>query len=274
MNRIQKRRWLKLPWWTALCAAILFPFLCSAATDLHLPVLKTRTGTLTNVTVLNKTATDIYFSHSRGIGNVKISDIDDDDALHALGLKVEAKAKDQSSSTNSPAMNVLSTAKVALSSARERLQSFPAAAPVLAKLESLFSVPPPKKTLQIAGAALLVVYLFFCFCLKSICRKAGTDPGALIWIPAFQTIPAFRAARMSGWWFIPSLVPVLNLFAGLLWSFKIVQARGKSVLVSLALLLPAVNLLAFLYLAFSSAAESTVSQRPKVGRASAALAEA
>jgi hypothetical protein len=50
-------------------------------------------------------------------------------------------------------------------------------------------------------------------------------------------------------------IPLLNLVAVILWSFKIVQARGKSVLVAIALLLPLLNLFAILYLAFSGASE-------------------
>jgi len=249
-----------------LLAAFLIPFSSAAVADLQLLVLKTKTGTFTNVTVMNRSATDIYISHSQGIGNVKISTIEDDDVLRALGLKVEPRAAERSSSTNSPGM-------IALSDAKAKLRSIPAAAPLLAKLESLISVPPPPKILAYAGATLFVIYLFFCFCLKLICRKAGSDPGPLVWLPVFQMIPTFRAAGMSGWWFVAGLIPVLNLLAGLLWCFKIVQARGKGVLVTIALLLPITNLLAFLYLAFSSAVEME-EELPKISTRLTPLGEA
>jgi len=44
--------------------------------------------------------------------------------------------------------------------------------------------------------------------------------------------------------------------AFLVWSVKIAKARAKSAWVAFFLLLPVTNLLAFLYLAFSSAAPS------------------
>jgi hypothetical protein len=42
----------------------------------------------------------------------------------------------------------------------------------------------------------------------------------------------------------------------IVWNFRIVDARGKSVWVAIALLLPGVSLIAFLYLAFSSGLEA------------------
>jgi hypothetical protein len=52
------------------------------------------------------------------------------------------------------------------------------------------------------------------------------------------------------------LIPLVNIIAQILWCVKIVQARGKSVWVTILLILPVTNLFAFLYLAFSSAGES------------------
>jgi len=57
---------------------------------------------------------------------------------------------------------------------------------------------------------------------------------------------------MSGWWFVLFLVPFGNLVAQIVWSVKIVQARGKGILCMISLLLPVTNLFAFMYLAFSS----------------------
>ena len=61
-----------------------------------------------------------------------------------------------------------------------------------------------------------------------------------------------RAAGMSGWWFLAYFVPLLNLVPLILWPLKIAKARGKSVWVGVLLLLPVINLFAFLYLAFSN----------------------
>jgi thiol-disulfide isomerase/thioredoxin len=48
------------------------------ADDVKLPVLKAGSETYSNVTVTSATATDIYFTHSRGIGNAKLKTLDPD----------------------------------------------------------------------------------------------------------------------------------------------------------------------------------------------------
>lgn len=47
----------------------------SSAADIKLPVLKTDSETFSNVTVTSSTATDIYFIHSRGLGNAKLKSL-------------------------------------------------------------------------------------------------------------------------------------------------------------------------------------------------------
>ena len=46
--------------------------------DVKLPVLRAGGEVYTNVTVLGKSATDIYFTHERGMGNVKLKDLTPD----------------------------------------------------------------------------------------------------------------------------------------------------------------------------------------------------
>ncbi len=102
-------------------------------------------------------------------------------------------------------------------------------------------------------AGFLFVYLFLCLCFSQICAKTGKPGGVLVWLPMFQLIPLLRAAGMSGWWLLAHFVPVLNLIAQIIWSFKIAEARGKNTFVGFLLLLPIFNLFALIYLAFSGA---------------------
>jgi hypothetical protein len=102
-----------------------------------------------------------------------------------------------------------------------------------------------------AACGLAFLYLFVSYCGRLICQKAGKPATALIWIPVAQLIPLLRAANMSPAWLLAFFVPVLNVVAQILWSFKIAKARGKSGLVGLFLVLPVTNLFAFLYLALS-----------------------
>ena len=217
----------------------------ASAADLHLAMLQTKTGTYTNVTVTGKSATDLYITHSFGMGNVKISTIEDDEALRALGFKVKTPNADGPF----PAFSGLNS----ISSSKFKSQFLHATQPYLDRFPALKAFRPEPKILGLAAGVAVAFYLAFCYCLKLICLKAGHAPGALIWFPLLQTIPMFRAARMSAGWLLACLIPGLNLVAQILWSFKIVKARGKSVWVAIALLFPVTALFAFLYLAFSRA---------------------
>jgi hypothetical protein len=109
-------------------------------------------------------------------------------------------------------------------------------------------------------------YLLFCFCSQLICKKAGYEPGFVVWVPVLQLIPLFRAANMSPAWLLACLLPVLNIVAHIVWSVKISRARGKSMFTALLLVLPVTSPLAFLYLAFSRAAPKK-SEKKQVCRA-------
>ena len=112
--------------------------------------------------------------------------------------------------------------------------------------------------------ALFLVYLFFCYCCRLICRKVGQKSVALLWLPLFKHIPLLRAAGINPAWFLAILLPPVYLIVYIVWCFKIARARGKSAFVGLLLLLPVLNVLAFLYLALAdklSAAESAALSR-------------
>jgi hypothetical protein len=130
------------------------------------------------------------------------------------------------------------------------------------KLPSLAQID--RRMLMIGAGILLFVYLFFCYCCKLICEKAGGEPGVLVWLPLVQIFPMLRAARMPAMWFVGLLVPILNLVVSVLWCFKIAKARGKGVWVGIFLLLPVTNLLAFLYLAFSNGTAAKADKRVEI----------
>jgi hypothetical protein len=118
------------------------------------------------------------------------------------------------------------------------------------------SRPPPIQeinpvALMVIGVVGFVFYLFFCYCYMLICKKAGDEPGIMIWIPILQVFPLFRAAGMSGWYVLGMLLPFINIIISIMWCFKIVSARGKSPVWAVLMILPFTNLIALLYLAFS-----------------------
>jgi hypothetical protein len=148
-----------------------------------------------------------------------------------------------------------------------------------------------KKLSYAVGTVFFAFYLFFCYCCKLICEKAGYKPGAAVWLPVFQWYSLMKAAGMSGWWFLvflspaftplvagsvlqsvgPDLAWVLLVPSGLsclgmvIWCFMICRARDVSVLLGVCLLLPLLNLLAFLYLAFGPAAVKPIERPSRSG---------
>lgn len=258
-----------------------------AQAELTLPTLRTRQVTYTNVVVTGKTESDIYIRHERGIGNVKLDDIEDDEALVALGLKAPpVKVEVVTNTVDGVVTLTTNEPPPAAETATARYQQ-----QIREKWEQLQRYRPTLELTSglLALGVLLVFHLFFSFCLKLICVKAGYQPGFAVWLPVLQVIPALRAAGMSLLWLLPTalwlvgmfslpllskfnspalagvvlsvvlvwlvVTLVLNWLAQIIWCFKITSARGKSILVAVMLLLPVLNVFAFLYLAFSSRAE-------------------
>jgi thiol-disulfide isomerase/thioredoxin len=66
----------------AVAGIFLVVTLSAAGADDTLPVLKVGSEVYSNVTVTSVTATDIYFSHARGMGNAKLKNLDPDLQKH------------------------------------------------------------------------------------------------------------------------------------------------------------------------------------------------
>jgi cytochrome c biogenesis protein CcmG/thiol:disulfide interchange protein DsbE len=60
-----------IKWYVALGSILLLTF-CAPAATLKLPSLTAGSTTYSNVTVIGANATDLYFTHDQGIGNVKL----------------------------------------------------------------------------------------------------------------------------------------------------------------------------------------------------------
>jgi hypothetical protein len=240
----------RLVWW-ALAAALLRPGLAAASTEQTFPVLQIGTVSYTNVTVTTKSPTYIFILHSSGMTNIKVKDLtpelrvqlgyDEAPKPSAASANASAWAKQTLSKMDGPQLQQMG--KQLRETWRKRL---------LAPL-----MKPGLIRSWVAQAALVLavfLYFFYCHCCKLICEKTGLQPGPLIWVPLLQWIPLIRAANMSDWWLLAFLVPPINLVAVVRWSVKIAKARGKSAGVGLLLLVPFINILAFLYLAFSNGA--------------------
>lgn len=213
----------------------------SAVADERFESLTIGSTTYSNVTVLNKTRTDMFISHASGMANIKVRDMDTD-TLVKLGYISPEEAQPK---TLFKADQVL-----------EKLDSNPQVKEVHEMIEvqaqPFLEAVSEIKDVYIQGfvAALGFVYLSWCFCLRVICKKTGHRPSALIWLPILKQFPMLKAAGMSRWWF---LLNFIGLFAirQIVWCFKIVKVLGKNSFVGFLLILPVTNILAFFYLVLS-----------------------
>jgi hypothetical protein len=234
----------------ALAALLLRVSAAAADAEQRLDTLQIGTVTYSNVTVTTKTKEYVFILHSSGMKNLKISQLTPEER-ELLGL-TPPKPKPSTNAATVWARQSLAKVEVpaqlkAMESQIQERLGINGKSPA-EQLRLLLNL----KVIGIVCGILLFCHLFFSYCCMLICRKAGSEPGFLVWLPVLQMFPMLRAAAMSGWWFLANFVPVLNIIGQVLWIFKIVQARGKSVWVAIMMLLPVTNLFAFLYLAFSN----------------------
>lgn len=216
----------------------------NAALEETFDVLQIGTHTYKNVTVTTKAKDYIFILHSAGMANIKVKDLPPELATQ-LGYVQKPNAETK------PALAWLKNTTSTLEN--QQLPQLEERVPALGAVHSAVLAMVSPRRLPVVLAVVVLLYLFFCYCCSAICQKAGHPPGVLVWVPVLQMVPLLRAAQMSGVWLLAFLVPVLNLVAHVIWSFKIVKARAKSPVFGLLLLLPVTNLFAFLYLAFSAA---------------------
>ena len=215
------------------------PWTSLAEVEHHFSVLQIGTQAYSNVTVTTCAKDYVFVHHSKGMTNIKVAELPPE-IRETLGYASQ-KPKNNTNAWTSQALTKLQSPQV---------KDLAALLPVTAEPGQGITLDP--KWLWGLGVFMLLFYFFWSYCAMLICKKVGNPGSPLIWVPVLQLIPLLRAAKMSGWWFVLFLVPFGNLVAQIVWSVKIVQARGKGILCMISLLLPVTNLFAFMYLAFSS----------------------
>lgn len=216
----------------------------SATGEIEVPLIKTTTADYQNVRVFKRTATHLSFAHENGTAVIKLSDID---AESLASLERALAGLPEPTETSAPATPTATKEQPQAGGAAGWLKSFSGQFKATTLPEGI-----TMKMVWYGLGVLGFLYLAYCYCCSLICAKAGRAGGFLVWVPVLQMIPMFRAAGMSGWWFLAMFVPLLNLVGQVLWCVKITQARGKGFFTAVMLILPVTNLLAFLYLAFSN----------------------
>jgi hypothetical protein len=215
------------------------------------------TNSFTNVTVLNKTRTDVFISHSKGMVSLKVKDLDTPAQLK-LGYQIE-----QPKPTKTEAIK---QTMAGITEMKEDPRVQAAEAEVFTRFAEALEQFDPRIFYGFI-AAIILSYLSFSSLCRSICLKVATPPKDLIplvWLPLLKQLPMLKAAGMSPAWMLTNLVPGLFLITYVVWSFKITQARGKHVAAAVFLLLPVTNLFAFLYLAMSGGAAEPAGDRRNI----------
>jgi len=230
-------------------------------TEQTFPVLQTKTGSYTNVTVTKKTKDWIFILHAAGVCNVKASDLPTE-ARIALGYEAAPQtagaekdggvttAETSAAAAKVPAFNLAEFKQFAADWRLHRKEKE-------TELKAYVTVHG-----MVVGAIFgiwLALHLLCSGIFWMVCRKTHNAPGPLVWVPILQLIPLLRAANMPRVWFFAFFVPGINIIALIVFSIKIVKSRGKGFWVSILLILPATSWLAMLYLAFSSSAPVEIS---------------
>jgi hypothetical protein len=231
-----------------LCAGFCRQAAAGAANEERYDTLQIGTRVYTNVTVTTKAKNYIFFMHATGMLNVKLSDLSPD-LLHQLGYKTPEEVERDSRTTNVLAVAVAklpSVGRTEMKNIRESLLSHLSAA----QKQTLLS---PRMVQPLLLTA-LGFYLLCCFCGMQICKKTGVKEGGLVWIPIIQLFPLLKAAGMSKAWFIAFLVPVINLFALVVWAIRVAEARRLAGWVAILMIIPVLNILGLLCLAFAEGA--------------------
>jgi hypothetical protein len=229
-----------------------------AATEQHFETLQIGTHLYTNVTVTSKTPQYAIILYNGGMETLRVAKLSPEEQER---LGYSPKPLEKTEAAKNWAKQTMTTlqpeALKEIGTQMGQEMRSRGLDPALARSLSW-------KTLAAVFAVVLVIYLGFSWCCKLICEKTGKPGGVLVWLPILKLFPLLRAAGMSGWWFLAFCVPLLNIAAAVIWSLRIVAARGKNFVWAILLILPLFYPVAILYLAFSSgAAEPAEESKPK-----------
>ncbi len=243
----------------AAVAALLVVGTAPARADDHLDTFRVGGTVYSNVTVMTKTSVDIFFKHSYGFGNAKVRDVERP-VLLKLGYQLPGDDDSGKSVLDQSAQNVMESAVVTNLVADPRVQQ--AQAILNDQLGDVLEVITPQVMYGLV-AAVVGLYLFHCFCYRQICMKVGQASAKpdnkflpLIWVPVLRQIPLLRAAGLPAWLVLAVILPPVWLGVQIWWCFKIAEARGKSRIVGVLLILPFTYVFALLHLAFSGVSQS------------------
>ncbi len=250
------------------------------AAEIKLDTLEVGGQTYSNVVVTSRNSQYVILQHARGMATLKPKDLTPE-VLKELGYHVEPPPPSAATVLSQKVQKVHLELDPKVKEIEEK-----AVEEVKGKLRELDST-----VIMAALGSLALFYFFLCYCCMLICKKAGHEPGILVWLPILQMFSLVKAAGMSAWWVFLMLVPVesvvavvysfpsanatgmpawwlilmlvsvASVVAVVYWCVRICRARGKSSWLAVPLLLPVFNFFTFLYLAFADGLPESEPQR-------------
>ena len=207
------------------------------------------TTTLSNVTIVTRTATHISFQHAQGFATVKMIDLSPESQTK-LGYTPPPPPKSVLDHAKGWTRDWTHMAQTWL--ADPRLVSIQKE--VRPEIERI--ITEDKVMLYSIFGGVVCIYVLFCLATIKICKKTTAPPGLWAWLPGCQFVSLFKAAGMSPWNYLWLYIPPINLIVMTVWCFKICRARQKHPMLGFLMLLVPINIFAFFYLAFSSRKET------------------
>jgi hypothetical protein len=248
---------------TAALFILAGPGVSRAAQEESFPLLQIGTITYTNVTVTTKARKYIFVLHSTGMANIRVVDLPPE-VKRALGYEdLEKKEEAKKAVVSTWARQTIARFETPQVMALERNIQSRVQAHNPEEIKAYVSAH--RNTIIAVLGSLGVIYLVLCYCWMLICKKAGSQPGLLIWLPLLQVFPILRAAGMSPLWFLVIIIPILNFIPLIVLSFRLAKARQKSRFVGFLLAFPVTTLFVLFYLAFSSGARVEAASRGSSG---------
>lgn len=183
--------------------------------------------TYTNAVVEGVSTNVVFIRHDRGIAVVKIKDLSFEEAK-TLGIESMLPPPPPPKADPAKALN-------------EQWQ----------KVMSMITGVAGASVGVALLAAIPVMWVLWCYLLKCMCRRAGTESGFLIWLPLLQFVPLHKAAHISGLLILGYFLPLLGAVIFVYWAIKMCEAVGKTRWLALPMMLPVLNVFTIAYLAFS-----------------------
>ncbi|MFH1830695.1 MAG: DUF5684 domain-containing protein [Pseudomonadota bacterium] len=126
---------------------------------------------------------------------------------------------------------------------------------VVTQMEQVQQVPPMAAGMGVGMIiVMLVIYVFWAYCLARIAVKTGMPLGkSFIWalIPIANFFLILKLGAKPMWWFVLLLIPIVNVVMMILIWIGIVEKLGKPAWWGVCIaIVPILNLILFLMLAF------------------------